>query len=178
MLFCFCLLTLKCSLKGLDNFFWENWRTGELCYSFTISNDLIQMVNFYTWIPVTITVLLFWICFSSDTNICSVMAFPSLGYSDQYNVWLSFHSKVETQKGTLLSIVVLTTIIMLTGTVLVIIWETFHGRISLKLVLLLLVLNFVSGSTLELIYLSLIIKTSSRFINFFEFQQLVMIAKH
>ena len=30
---------------------WWNWQTGELCYSVTISNDLIQMFNFTTWIP-------------------------------------------------------------------------------------------------------------------------------
>ena len=27
------------------------YRTGELCYNFSISNDLTQMVNFPTWIP-------------------------------------------------------------------------------------------------------------------------------
>ena len=26
-------------------------RSGELCYNFSISNDLTQMVNFPTWIP-------------------------------------------------------------------------------------------------------------------------------
>ena len=35
------------------------------------------------------------------------------------------------------------------------IWEMFHGRISLNLVLLRLLLNFVSGSSLELIYIYL-----------------------
>ena len=38
-------------------------RPGELCYSFCISNDLTQMVNFSTRIPVTLTILFFWISF-------------------------------------------------------------------------------------------------------------------
>ena len=38
-------------------------RPGELCYNFSISNDLTQIVNFPTRIPVTLTVLLFWIYF-------------------------------------------------------------------------------------------------------------------
>ena len=33
------------------------------CYNFAISNELTQMVNFATRIPVTLTVLLFWIYF-------------------------------------------------------------------------------------------------------------------
>ena len=37
---------------------------GELCYNFSISNDLTQMVNFPTWTPDWILiVLLFWISF-------------------------------------------------------------------------------------------------------------------
>ena len=35
-------------------------RLGELCYNFSISNDLTEMLNFPTWI-VILTVLLFWI---------------------------------------------------------------------------------------------------------------------
>ena len=39
-------------------------RPGELCYNFSISNDLTQIVNFPTRIlSVTLTVLLFWIYF-------------------------------------------------------------------------------------------------------------------
>ena len=33
-------------------------------------------------VTVTLTVLLFWIYFSSDASICSTMAFPPLGNSD------------------------------------------------------------------------------------------------
>ena len=38
-------------------------KLGELHYNFSISNDLNQMVKFPTWIPVTLTVPLFWIIF-------------------------------------------------------------------------------------------------------------------
>ena len=72
----------------------KGWLTysGELCYNFSISNDLTQMVNFCTRIPdcdshspltVTLTILLFWICFFfSDASICSTMVLPSFGNSD------------------------------------------------------------------------------------------------
>ena len=40
-------------------------RPGELCYNFSISNDLTQIVNFPTWIPDPrhLIILLFWIYF-------------------------------------------------------------------------------------------------------------------
>ena len=46
-------------------------------------------------------------------------------------------------------------ILVLIGMVFVIIQEMFHGRISLSLVLLLLLVNFLSGFRLELMYISL-----------------------
>ena len=59
-------------------------RHGELCYNFSISNDLTQMANFPTRIPdcnsprpALLDLLL-----SSDATICSTMAFPPLGNSD------------------------------------------------------------------------------------------------
>ena len=51
----------------------------------------------------------------------------------------------------------LITILVLIGIVFVIIWEMFHGRISLNLVPLLLLINFVSGSRLESMFSSLIV---------------------
>ena len=48
------------------------------------------------------------------------------------------------------------TIPVLTGMTFVIIGESFHGKISLNLMLLLLLVNFVSGFRLELMYISLI----------------------
>ena len=44
--------------------------------------------------------LLLWIYFSSDTSICSVMAFPSLGYFDHdvvsYSIYFPSKSKWDT----------------------------------------------------------------------------------
>ena len=73
---------------------------------------------------VILTVLLFWIYFFL-ASICSTMAFPPLRNSDH--------------------VVVSVLILVLIGTVFVIIREMFHGRISLNSVLLLLLVNFVSG---------------------------------
>ena len=59
-------------------------RSGELCYNFSISNDLTQMVNFPTRIPDcdshSPAVLDFFL--SSDASICSTKVPPQLGNSD------------------------------------------------------------------------------------------------
>ena len=59
-------------------------RSGELCYNFSISNDLTQMVNFPTQIPDcdSHSPALLDLFLSSDASICSTMAFPPLGNSD------------------------------------------------------------------------------------------------
>ena len=64
---------------------------GELCYNFSVADDLTQMVNFPTRIlgcdshsPDLLNLFL-----SSDASICSTMAFPSLGNSDQVVVPVS-----------------------------------------------------------------------------------------
>ena len=55
------------------------------------------------------------------------------------------------------------TILMLIGMVFLIPWEMFHGRISLKnSVLLLLLVNFVSGLWLEVIYIYIYIYAPHR----------------
>ena len=59
-------------------------RPGELCYNFSISNDLTQMVNFPTRILECDShspALLNWFI-SSDDSICTTMAFLPLGNSD------------------------------------------------------------------------------------------------
>ena len=70
----------------------EDWVTysggtdqpGELCYNFSISNDLTQIVTFPTPIPDcdshSPALLDFFL--SSDASICSTMAFPPLENSD------------------------------------------------------------------------------------------------
>ena len=59
-------------------------RSGELCYNFSISNDLTQMVKFPTWIPDcdSHSPALLDLFISSDASTCSTMAFPPLENSD------------------------------------------------------------------------------------------------
>ena len=59
-------------------------RPGELCYNFSISNDLTQIVNFPTRIPDcdSHSPALLDLLLSSDASICSAMAFSPLGNSD------------------------------------------------------------------------------------------------
>ena len=66
-------------------------RPGELCYNFSISNDLTQMVNFPTRIPDcdSHSTALLDSFLSSDASICSTMAFPPLGNSDHVVVSVS-----------------------------------------------------------------------------------------
>ena len=81
---------------NVDNKDWltysgETDRSGELCYNFSISNDLTQMVNFPTRIPDcdSHSHALLDLFISSDTSICSTMAFPPLGNSDHVVVSVS-----------------------------------------------------------------------------------------
>ena len=59
-------------------------RPGELCYNFTISNKLPQIVNFPTWIPDcnSHSPALLDLFISSDASTCSAVALPPLGNSD------------------------------------------------------------------------------------------------
>ena len=59
-------------------------RPGELCYNFSISNDLIQMFNFPSQIPHCdcYSPSLLDLIHSSDATICSTMAFPPSENSD------------------------------------------------------------------------------------------------
>ena len=75
-------------------------RPGELCYNFSISNDLTQMVDFPTRIPDcdshSPTLLDFFL--SSDASICSTMAFPQLGNSDHVVVSVSIDFPTNSQQ--------------------------------------------------------------------------------
>ena len=53
-------------------------RPGELSYNISISNVLIQMVNFPNQIPGSHGPALLGLFLPSDASICSTMAFPSL----------------------------------------------------------------------------------------------------
>ena len=76
-------------------------RSGELCYNFSISNDLT-----HRWLTlllrsqtVILTVLLFWIYLFllMLASICSTMAFPPLGNSDHVVVSVSFYFPLDSQ---------------------------------------------------------------------------------
>ena len=67
-------------------------------------------------------------------------------------------------------------ILMLIGMVFVIIWEMLHGRISLNSVLLLLLVNFVSGFKLKLMYISLIKSIRSSLSHLHGFRLLVVLS--
>ena len=74
-------LTYSCGTDG----------SCELCYHFSISNDLTQMVNFPTQIPDcnSHSPALLDLCISSDASICSTKAFPPLGNSGHVVVSVS-----------------------------------------------------------------------------------------
>ena len=66
-------------------------RSGELCYNFSISNDLTQVVNFLTWItdcdshsPALLDLFL-----STDASVCSTIALLPLENYDHVVVSVS-----------------------------------------------------------------------------------------
>ena len=126
-------------------------RPGELCYNISISNDLTQMVNSYS----TFLVLLFWIYLFLDASICSTMAFPLLGNSDHLVVSVSIDFPSNSKRDSPFHRIAYD-YSPADRDSFVIIREMFHGRISLNSVLLLLLVNFVSGCRLKLMYISLI----------------------
>ena len=77
-------------------------RPGELCYNFSISNDLTQMVDFPTRIPDcgSHSPALLDLFLSSDASICSTMAFPPLplGNSDHVVVTVSIDFPTNSQQ--------------------------------------------------------------------------------
>ena len=89
------------------------------------------------------------------------------------SVFIGFPSD---SKGMLLFIVQMVIILMLIETIFVIIKEMFHWRMSVKLIpLLVLLVNFVSGSRLELIHIPLIINNRPRISHLYGFQLLVLL---
>ena len=78
-------------------------RPGELCYNFSISNDLTHIVNFPTQIPDcdSHSPALLDLSISSDTSICSTMAFPPLQNSDHVVVSVSIDFPINSKQDTL-----------------------------------------------------------------------------
>ena len=76
-------------------------RPGELCYNFSISNNLTQIVNFPIRIPVTSrSPALLDLFISSDASICSTMVFPPLGNSDHVVVSVSIDFPITSKQDT------------------------------------------------------------------------------
>ena len=138
-------------------------RPGELCYKFSLSNDLTQMVNYPTRVPdcESHNPALLDLFISSDAIISSRMAFPPLGNSDHV-VSVSIariaydYSRAD--------------------------WDGLrdhlrdvHGRISLNSVLLLLLVVFASGFRLKLKYISLIINVRPGVTHLHGFQLLMLL---
>ena len=95
----FCLWRLDVHHKDWPSYSGRTDRPGELCYNFSISNDLNQMVNFPTRIsgcdshsPALLDLFL-----SSDSGICFTTAFPPLGNSDHVVVSVSFNFPLNSQ---------------------------------------------------------------------------------
>ena len=74
---------------------------GELCYNFSISNDLTQMVNFPNRIPDCDSHSPALLDFFLDTSICSTMGSPLLGNSDHLVVSVSIDFPSNSQKDSL-----------------------------------------------------------------------------
>ena len=149
-------------------------RPGELCYNFSISDDLTQIVNFPTRIPDcdSHSPALLDLFISSDASISSTMAFPPLGNSDHVVVSVSIDFPINSKQDTPFHRVAYDYSRAD--------WDglldhLFHGRISLNSVLLLLLVNFVSGFRLELMYISLIVSIKSNLTHLHGFQQLVLL---
>ena len=78
-------------------------RPGKLSYNCSISNDLTQIVNFPTRIPDcdSHSPALLDSFLSSDTNICSTMAFPRLGNFDHVVVSVPIDFPIKSKQDTL-----------------------------------------------------------------------------
>ena len=81
----------------------ETDRPGELCYNFSISNDLTLIVNLPTRIPDydCHSPALLNLFISSDASICSTMVFPQLGNSDHVVVSVSMDFQVNSKQDAL-----------------------------------------------------------------------------
>ena len=139
-------------------------RSGELYYNFSVSNDLTLMANFPTWIPAC-----------SIAFISFFWLFPSIG-----EFWscrcLSFHwLSIIFIMGCPVSSHCLWLFSCWMGLSSWSFGEMFHGRISLNSVPLQLLVNFVSGFSLELMYLSLIESVKWSLTHFLGFQLLVLL---
>ena len=136
---------------------------------------LSQMVNFPTWIPDkdSHSPALLGLFISSSASIFSTMAFPPLGNLDHVVVSVSIDFPSNSQWDVLFH--------HITYNYSCADWDILHGHlrvvlfgISLKSVLLLLLVSFMSGFRLELMYISLIVSIRSSLTHLRGFQWLMM----
>ena len=147
-------------------------RPGELSYNFSISNSLTQIVNLPIRIPDHHSPALLDLFVSSDISICTTMAFPPLRNSDHVVVSVSTDFPINSKQDMLLHCVA--------SDYSCADWDGLRDHLKdvpwediFKLLLLLV--NFMSGFRLELMYISLTISIRSNFIHLYGFQMLVLL---
>ena len=146
-----------------------NDRPGELCYNFSISDNLSQTVNFPTRIPDCDShspALLD--LFISDASICSTIAFSPLRKSDHVVVSVSIDFSLNSQRDAPFHRVAYA--YGLRDNLRDVPWEDIF-----KLSASLLLVNFMSGFRLELMYISLIVCIRSSLTHLHGFQPLVLL---
>ena len=144
----------------------------DLFYNFSISNDLTEMVNFPTRIPDCDShgPGLLDLFLSSDSSICSAMAFPLLGNSDHV-VSVSIDFPSNSQRDALFHRIAYDYSRAD--------WDSLCDHLRdvpcLNSVLLLLLVNFVTEFRLELMYIFLIVSIRSSRTDLHGFQLLVQL---
>ena len=118
------------------------------------------MVNFPTRIPNcdSHSPALLDLFLSSDASICSTMAFLLLGNSDHVAVSVSIDFTSNSKRDVSFHYFAC---LVLIATDFVIIWDIFDEEISLKSMLLLLLMKFVSELSLRSMYIFLIVSIRS-----------------
>ena len=135
------------------------WVTFLLRSQIVILTVLLFCISFFL---LTLVFILQWLSLHQEILIMLMPQFP-----------LTFH---HNDSGIPHCIAMLMATFALIGVVFMIIWEMFHWMISLNSVLLLLVVNFVSGFGLELMYICLLESIRSSLSHLNGFQLLVLLA--
>ena len=172
LLMCFSLETLM-SIIITGQYSGGTNTPGELCYNFSITYDLTQMVILPTWIPVILTIVLFLISFFW-CNYFFYNGFSSMWPSfDPFSVSIDF--QLNSKQDAPLYCTAYDHSCVDLDSLHDYFWDIFHGKISLNLLLLLLLVNFVSRFRLEVIYISHIISIRSSLTHLHGFQLHVLL---
>ena len=149
-------------------------RPGEVRYNFSISNDLTQMVNFSTQIPDWFSQSCSFGFDSSDASICSTMAFPQLGSYDHVVVTIFIDFPLNSQHDASFPCIAYDYTCAD--------WDSLCDHLRdvpwkdiFRLSVLLLLVNFLSGFKLELMYIPFIVSINSSLIHLHAFQLLVLL---